>query len=58
MLIMKLKNTNYGRDVISVRFLKTVFKFVSDTISYLINESFGLGVFPEDFKNRNYYTHS
>ena len=44
MLIMKLKN------VFSARLLKTVFKCVSDPISYLINESFCLGVFPEDLK--------
>ena len=42
-LILKLKNCSYGRDAVSARLLKSVSHYVSQTLSFLIKESFRLG---------------
>ena len=49
-IIIGLKNSSYGRDDISSRLLKYICKYVSIPLSKLINESFQVGIYPDELK--------
>ena len=49
-IIMKLKNSYYGRDKLSTRLLKIISPLVSEPLCKLINESISAGVFPDVLK--------
>ena len=49
-IILKLKNTSYGQNKMSARILKFMSPLISSTLSELINESFNVGIFPDELK--------
>lgn len=49
-IIMKLKESNYGRDKLSTKILKLICEMISEPLCSLVNESVNLGIFPDDLK--------
>lgn len=49
-IVSKLKNVSYGKDCVSTKLFKRICHYVSNPLSQLINESFSVGIFPDDLK--------